>query len=146
MKDQVRIIRANMAAAQKSYADSRRRDLSFEEDDWVYLKVSPMKGVKCFGKRRKLNPRYVEPFQILEKVGAVAYRIALLEYFGEVLDVFHVSSLKKSFGQQERRSVDPERIQLQSDLTYEVVPTQIVDLEGAKVEIEVDTFSEGSLG
>ncbi|KAF5472424.1 hypothetical protein F2P56_009144 [Juglans regia] len=112
---------------QKSYSDTRRRDLLFEGGDWVYLKVSPMKGVKRFGKKGKLSPRYVGPFQILEKVGPVAYRIALPEYFGEIHDVFHVSSLKKSFGQQEPRFVDPGSIQLRPDLTYEVVPTQILD-------------------
>ena len=130
MKDQVQFIRTKMAEAQsrqKSYADTRRRDLSFEEGDWVYLKVSPMKGVKRFGKKGKLSPRYVGPFQIVEKVGLVAYRVALPDYFGDVHDVFHVSSLKKSFGQQEPRFVDPERIQLQPNLTYEVAPTQIVD-------------------
>ena len=74
MQSQVRIIRDKMAAAQsrqKSYGDTRRRDLSFEEGDWVYLKVSPMRGVKRFGKKRKLDPRYVGPFQILERVGSV---------------------------------------------------------------------------
>lgn len=86
-----------------------------------------MKGVKRFGKKGKLSPRYVGPFQIVEKVGFVAYRVALLNYFGDVHDVFHVLSLKKSLGQQEPRFVDPERIQLQPNLTYEVVPTQIVD-------------------
>ncbi|KAF5479149.1 hypothetical protein F2P56_005645 [Juglans regia] len=63
----------------------------------------------------------------MEKVGPVAYRIALSEYFGEIHDVFHVSSLKKSFGQQEPRFVDPGSIQLQPDLMYEVVQTQILD-------------------
>ncbi|XP_041025306.1 uncharacterized protein LOC121265685 [Juglans microcarpa x Juglans regia] len=63
----------------------------------------------------------------MEKVGPVAYRIALPEHFGRIHDVFHVSSLKKSFGQQEPRFVDPESIQLWSDLTYEVIPTQILD-------------------
>lgn len=63
----------------------------------------------------------------MKKVGPVAYRIALSEYFGEILDVFHVSSLKKIFGQQEPRFVDPGSIQLLPDLTYEVVPTQILD-------------------
>ena len=130
MQSQVRIIRDKMAAAQsrqKSYADTRRRELSFEVGDWVYLKVSPMRGVKRFGKKRKLDPRYVGPFQILERVGSVAYRVALPDYFGDVHDVFHVSSLKKSFGQQEPRFVDPASIQLQPDLTYEVVPSQIMD-------------------
>ncbi|XP_042964553.1 uncharacterized protein LOC122298759 [Carya illinoinensis] len=65
--------------------------------------------------------------QILEKVGPITYRVALPDYFGEIYDVFHVSSLRKSSGQQEPRFVDPKHIQLQSDLTYEVAPMQIVD-------------------
>ncbi|XP_041020451.1 uncharacterized protein LOC121262095 [Juglans microcarpa x Juglans regia] len=86
-----------------------------------------MKGVKQFDKNRKLSQRYVGPFQILEKIGTVAYRIALPDYFGEFHDVFHVSSLKKSFGQQEPLFFDPKSVQLQPNLTYEVVPTQIMD-------------------
>lgn len=65
MKNQVQVIRDKMATAQscqKSYSDTRRKDLLFEEGDWVYLKVSPMKGVKHFGKKGKLSPRYVGPF------------------------------------------------------------------------------------
>ncbi|KAF5458860.1 hypothetical protein F2P56_022859 [Juglans regia] len=118
---------AEAQSRQKSYADTRRRDLSFELGDWVYLKVSPMKGVKRFGKKGKLSPRYVGPFQIIEKVGLVAYRVALPDYFRDVHDVFHVSSLKKSWGQLEPCFVDPEHIELQPNLSYEVAPTQIVD-------------------
>ncbi|XP_041021291.1 uncharacterized protein K02A2.6-like [Juglans microcarpa x Juglans regia] len=110
-----------------SYAESSEKLFGHEEDDWMYLKVSPMKDVKRFGKKGKLSPRYVSPFQILEKVEPIAYRIALPEYFGEIHDVFHVSSLKKSFGQQEPRFVDSGSIQLRPDLTYEVVPTWILD-------------------
>ncbi|XP_040996189.1 uncharacterized protein LOC121242384 [Juglans microcarpa x Juglans regia] len=66
-------------------------------------------------------------FDIMENVGLVAFKVALPDYFGEVHDVFHVSSLKKSFGQREPHFVDPEHIQLQPNLTYEVAPTQIVD-------------------
>ncbi|XP_035542971.1 uncharacterized protein LOC118346066 [Juglans regia] len=130
MRNQVQIKRDRMAtvqSCQKSYLDTRRRDLLFEEGDWVYLKVSPMKGVKRFGKKGKLSPRYVGPFQTLEKVGPVAYRIVLPKYFGKIHDIFHVLSLKKSFGQQEPHFLDPKSIQLWPDLTYEVVPTQIMD-------------------
>lgn len=61
------------------------------ERDWVFLKVSVIKGAKWFGKKGKLNPRYVGPFQNLKIIGLVAYRIDLLDYFGEVHDVFYVS-------------------------------------------------------
>ena len=60
---------------QKSYAEKRRRPLTFEVGDYVYLKVSPMKGVQRFGVKRKLAPRYVGPYQIIEQKGNVAYKL-----------------------------------------------------------------------
>ena len=74
------MIRKRMLAAQcrqKAYADGKRRDLEFQPGEKMFVNVSPMKKVFDFGKRGKLNPRYVGPFEILEKVGAVAYRLAL---------------------------------------------------------------------
>ncbi|GJZ20978.1 putative reverse transcriptase domain-containing protein [Tanacetum coccineum] len=80
---------------QKSYADKRRKPLEFSVGDYVLLKVSPWKGVVRFGKKRKLTPRFVGPFEIIEKVGPVAYRLDLLEELNGVHDTFHVSNLKK---------------------------------------------------
>ena len=91
-------IRQRMAAArdrQKSYADKRRKPLEFQVGDRVLLKVSPWKGVVRFGKRGKLNPRYVGPFEILGRIGKVAYRLNLPEELSGVHNVFHVSNLKK---------------------------------------------------
>ncbi|KAJ0871838.1 putative nucleotidyltransferase, Ribonuclease H [Helianthus annuus] len=91
-------IRNRMAAArdcQKSYADKRRKPLEFAVGDHVMLKVSPWKGVVRFGKRGKINPHYVGPFKILERIGKVAYKLELLAELGNVHDVFHVSQLKK---------------------------------------------------
>jgi hypothetical protein len=73
---QVHAIQKNMAAAQarqKSYTDKRRKPIEFEVGDHVYLKVSPMRGVKHFGIKRKLEPRYVGLYRIIEKSGRVAY-------------------------------------------------------------------------
>jgi hypothetical protein len=81
-EEQVRMIRDNLRVAQsrqKSYADTRRRELSFEVGDYVYLKVSPMRNVKRFNMKGKLAPRYVEPFKILERRGEVAYQLELPE-------------------------------------------------------------------
>jgi len=78
---------------QKNYADNRRRDLEFEEGDWVYLKVSPMKGIKRFGIRGKLSPRYIGPYQITHKVGKVAYQLELPQHLQGVHNTFHVSML-----------------------------------------------------
>jgi hypothetical protein len=80
---------------QESYANKRRRPLQFEAGDHVYLKVSLMKGVKRFGVTGKLSPRYIGPFQILEKCGKVAYKLELRPSLVGVHDIFHVSQLKK---------------------------------------------------
>lgn len=80
---------------QKSYADTHRRNLEFSVGNHVFPKVSPTKGVMHFGKKGKLSPRYVGPFEILNRVGEVAYRLALLPQLSEVHKVFHVSMLRK---------------------------------------------------
>ncbi|XP_041004082.1 uncharacterized protein LOC121249436 [Juglans microcarpa x Juglans regia] len=86
-----------------------------------------MKGVFRFGKKGKLSPRYVDSYEILEKVGVVAYRLDLPANFQGIHNVFHVSSLKKSFEKQIPAVVDMRDISLQPDLTYEEVPIQIMD-------------------
>jgi len=95
--EQVRINRDNLRVAQsrqKRYADTRRRELAFEEGDYVYLKVSPM-SVKRFNMKGKLAPRYVGPFKVLQRCGEVSYQLELPESLFGVHDVFHVSQLKK---------------------------------------------------
>jgi hypothetical protein len=80
---------------QESYANKRHRPLEFAVGDPVYLKVSPMKGMKRFGMKGKLAPRYIGPFPILEKCGSVAYKLELPASLVGVHDIFHVSQLKK---------------------------------------------------
>jgi hypothetical protein len=95
---QVHMVKENLRVAQsrqKSYADHRRRDLSFDVGDFVYLKVSPMRGLRRFKVQGKLAPRFIGPFKILEKRGAVAYQLELPPQLSDVHDVFHVSQLKK---------------------------------------------------
>ena len=95
---QVQAISENLSVAQsrhKSYADSRRRELVFEIGDYVCLKVSPIRSVRRFNMKRKLAPRYIGPFKILERRGEVAYQLELHESLSGVHDVFHVSQLKK---------------------------------------------------
>ncbi|GKE93083.1 putative reverse transcriptase domain-containing protein [Tanacetum coccineum] len=79
---------------QKSYADLKRKPMEFQVGDSVMLKVSPWKGVVHFGKRGKLNPRYVGTFKVLEKVRAVAYKLKLPQELRKVHNTFHVSNLK----------------------------------------------------
>ena len=93
-EEQVRMIMDNLRVAQsqqKSYADTRRRELVFEVRDYVYLKVSHMRGVRRFNMKGKLEPRYIGPFRILERRGEVAYQLELPESLSGVHDVFHVS-------------------------------------------------------
>jgi hypothetical protein len=92
------MVRENLKLAQsreKNYADNRRRDLSFQVGDFIYLKVSPMRGLRRFKIRGKLAPRYIGPFKILERRGEVAYQLELPPQLSDVHDVFHVSQLRK---------------------------------------------------
>ncbi|XP_071713552.1 uncharacterized protein [Rutidosis leptorrhynchoides] len=79
---------------QKSYANKHRRDLEFKVGEHVFLKVSPFKGVHRFGLKGKLSPRFIGPFEILERVGEVSYRLALPPALSHVHNVFHVSTLR----------------------------------------------------
>ena len=120
----VNIIRARLKAAQdrqKSYADKRRKDLEFEVEDRVFLKLSPWKGVVRFGKRGKLSPRYIGPFEIVERVGPVAYRLDLPEELSRVHNVFHISMLRKYILDPSHVLEAPE-IELRDDLSYEEQP------------------------
>ncbi|KAL0544107.1 hypothetical protein IC582_019218 [Cucumis melo] len=114
-------IKAHMLTAQsrqKSYADKRRKDLEFEVGDMVFLKVALMKGVLRFEKKGKLSPRFVGPFEILERIDPVAYRLALPPSFSAVHDVFHVSMLRK-YVADPTHVVDFEPLQINEDLSYE---------------------------
>ena len=89
--EKVRMIRDRLSTAysrQKSYADNRKRPLEFNVGDQVYLKISPMKGVMRFGRKGKLSPRYVGPYEILQRVGEVAYELALLAELSSVHQSF----------------------------------------------------------
>nr|GFC96607.1 putative nucleotidyltransferase, ribonuclease H [Tanacetum cinerariifolium] len=79
---------------QKSYADKHRRSLEFQTGDHVFLKVSPARGGRRFGIKGKLSPRFIGPFEILDRVGEVSYRLALPPQLSHVHDVFHVSLLR----------------------------------------------------
>ncbi|GJT20957.1 putative reverse transcriptase domain-containing protein [Tanacetum coccineum] len=85
---------------QKSLANRNRKPMEFQVGDMVMLKVSPWKGVIRFGKREKLNPRYIGPFKVLAKVGAVAYRLELPYQLSRVHSTFHVSNLKKCYADE----------------------------------------------
>jgi hypothetical protein len=97
-EENIRIVRENLKAAQsrlRNYANTRRRELSFEVGDYVYLEVSPTKGTKRFGVKGMLAPRYIGSYQIQARRGEVAYQLSLPKNMSAVHDVFHVSELKK---------------------------------------------------
>jgi hypothetical protein len=128
-EENIKMVRENLKIAQsrqRSYADTRRRELSFEVGDFVYLKVSPIRGVRRFGVKGKLAPRYIGPYQILAKRGEVAYQINLLEKLSDVHDVFHVSQLKKCLCVPEEQ-LPVEGREVQEDLTYIEKPTRILE-------------------
>ncbi|KAI3814006.1 hypothetical protein L1987_18745 [Smallanthus sonchifolius] len=102
---------------QKSYADNRRRPLEFQVGDRVMLKVSPWKGVARFGNRGKLNPRYVGPFEILARVGPVAYKLKLPQELSNVHDTFHVSNLKKCLS-NDTLIIPPDEIHIDDKLHF----------------------------
>jgi hypothetical protein len=113
-------------SCQESYANKRCQPLEFAIGDHVYLKVSPMKGMKRFGMKGKLAPRYIGPFVILEKCGNVAYKLELPPSLVGVHDIFHVSQLKKCL----KAPVDvvlPDVAPLEADLTYPEHPVKILD-------------------
>ena len=127
--EKVILIRQRLLTAQirqKSYADVRRRPLEFEVGDHVFLKVMPKRGVVRFEKREKLSPRFIRPFEILKRVGTVAYRLALPPSMSGVNEVFHVSMLRK-YTPDPAYVVDWGQIEVDTDETFEEGPVCIVD-------------------
>ncbi|GKC49780.1 hypothetical protein Tco_1072525 [Tanacetum coccineum] len=113
---------------QKSYADLKRKPMDFQVGDKVMLKVSPWKGFVRFGKRGKLNPRYVGPFKVLEKVGEVAYKLELPQELSRVYNTFHVSNLKK-FHADEPLAVLLDGLHFDDKLQFVEEPVEILDRE-----------------
>ncbi|GJS49179.1 putative reverse transcriptase domain-containing protein [Tanacetum coccineum] len=113
---------------QKSYADLKRKPMDFQVGDRVMLKVSPWKGVVRFGKRGKLNPRYIVPFKVLSKVGDVAYRLELPQQFSRVHNTFHVSNLKKCLS-DESLVIPLDGLRINDKLHFVEEPVEIMDRE-----------------
>jgi len=128
-KEIITKIRAKLQAAQdrqKSYADTRRRPLEFDVGDHVFLRVSPLKGSLRFSQEGKLAPRYIGPFEILQRVGHVAYRLALPPALQGIHDVFHVSNLRRYVPDSDH-VISYEPLQIKLNLTYIEQPVRILE-------------------
>jgi hypothetical protein len=133
-EEKVKLIRDRLKIAQsrqKSYADSKRKEVTYEVGDRAYLRVSPLRGIKRFGIKGKLAPRFIGPYKIIARKGEVVYKLGLPKVLAAIHDVFHVSQLKKChLGMTDtplRDTVPLDEVQLESDLTYEEKPIKILD-------------------
>ena len=116
----MKMIRERLKVAtdrQKSYADMRKKDIQYEISKKVFLKVSPWKKVMRFGKKGKLSPRFIGSYEVMEKVGPVAYILALPPKLEKIHNVFHVSMLRR-YRSDPSHVISSETIELRSDLTY----------------------------
>jgi hypothetical protein len=128
-EEQVCIIRENLRVAQtrqKIYADNRRRPPEFEEGDHVYLKVSPLRGMKRFKVKGKLSHHFIGLSKVFRRVGEMAYQLELPASLSDVHNVFHVSQLKKCLRVLEER-LPMEELSVRGDLTYTEYPIKIID-------------------
>ncbi|XP_073019365.1 uncharacterized protein [Primulina eburnea] len=127
--DVIALIQDKMKTAQtrhKSYADNRRRPLEFEVGDHVFVKITPLKGIMRFGRKGKLSPRFIGPFEILDRIGERAYRLALPPDLDRFHNVFHVSMLRKYISNPSHVHRH-EALDLMPNLTYQEVPIKILD-------------------
>ena len=111
---------------QQSYANPKRRDVRFEEGDHVFLKISTMKGIQRFGKKGKLAPRYIGPFQIMDRMGKVSYRLALPPQMSQVHPVFHVSLLWR-YMTDPTHVLPVQEVDMRADLSYPTYPVAMID-------------------
>ncbi|KAJ8759615.1 hypothetical protein K2173_008815 [Erythroxylum novogranatense] len=127
--DKVNLIKHRLKVAQdrmKSYEDAHRKEMEYEVGDKVFLKTSPWKEILRFGKKGKLSSRYVGPYEILERIGPLAYRLALPPELSQIHDVFHVSMLRR-YRSDPSHVIQADEVQLSDDLSYEELPVQILD-------------------
>ena len=127
--DKVKVIRNKLKAAQdqqKSYVDQHRREMEYNVGDKVFLRVSPWKGVLRFGKKGKLSPRYIGPYEIVARIGPLAYRLALPQELSQLHDVFHVSMLQR-YRSDPSHVVQAGEIEMSDNLSYVEEPVQILD-------------------
>jgi hypothetical protein len=129
--EKVKMIQEKMRASQsrqKSYHDKRREDIEFQVGDHVFFRVNPVTGDGRALKCRKLTPRFVGPFELIEKVGVVAHQIALPPSLSNLHDVFHVSQLRK-YVYDASHVIQVDDLEVRDNLTVETWPARIKDQE-----------------
>ena len=126
---------------QKCYADLKWKDIEYAVGEKVFLKISPWKGVVRFGKHGKLSPQYIGPYEIIEKIGPVAYRLALPPELSKIHDVFHVSMLRR-YRSDPSHILQRQPIELRDDLSYEEELVEIIAREEKGIKEQGDSFSE----
>ncbi|KAL0294617.1 UNVERIFIED_CONTAM: Transposon Ty3-G Gag-Pol polyprotein [Sesamum radiatum] len=127
--DKIQVVKKCLKVAQdrhKSYVDKHRREMEYEVGDKVFLKVSPWKGILRFGRQGKLSPRYIGPYEIIERIGPLAYRLALPTELSQIHDVFHISMLRRYPSDPGHVVREPE-IEISEELTYVEEPMEILD-------------------
>ena len=117
---------------QRKYFDAKHRVVEFQVGDFMFLKVSLMRGVSRFGRGGKLSPRFIGPFEVVERVGKVAYRLLLPTHMSDIHDVFHVSVLRKWMSDAGRR-VSEEEVEVRPDLSFRVEPERILAFDVRKL-------------
>ena len=134
-EEKVQVIRKRLKEAsdqQKSYADLKRRDIAYEVGDKVFLKVSPWRKILLFGKKGKLSPRFIRSYEVLERIGPMAYRLALPPELTKLHNVFHVSMLWR-YRSDESHILLVQDVQVQADLSYDEEPKAILVFRGETV-------------
>ncbi|XP_071680377.1 uncharacterized protein [Lolium perenne] len=125
------ISRIAAQSRQKSYADSKRRELTFNVGDHAYLRVTPLKGMQRFHVKGKLAPRYIGPFKVLARRGEVSYQLELPAELADFHDVFHISLLRRCLQVPDKpetfKNIDYRTLDLNTDLTYREVPLRILE-------------------
>ena len=142
IEDKVQIIQQRLKAAsdrQKAYVDLKRKDIEYEVGDKVFLKVSPWRKVLRFGKKGKLSLRFIGPYEILERVGLVAYRLALPPELAKLHNVFHVSIMRR-YKSDESHVLPVQEVQVQLDLSYNeeskaILAREVKQLRNKKVPL-----------
>ncbi|XP_055802049.1 uncharacterized protein LOC129871191 [Solanum dulcamara] len=130
-EDKVKVIKDHLKIAsdrQKSYADLKRCEIEYQVGDKVFLKISPWKKIMIFGQKGKLIPRFIGPYEVLERVGPVVYKLALPPELDKIHNVFHVSMLRR-YGSDPSHILPVESIEINPDQTYNEEPIQILARE-----------------